>query len=270
MNCFIGLLLTNVLFAAGEWGQEAQGVKTRLTALEKAHAAGKPMRFRLEMLNVSKKVVQYDAQQVDVNDSMLVIGPDGKVVPYIASGCQTTGGGQPLKPGESVVLFKELDVADQYLMSKPGRYKVQYRKGDKAFGEVDFPASNVIEIDITKGKPKPSDAILEKMIPIVPGKDWEAKKSYSGEVAPEGRETTTGHHLYFIRLRALKADLRFVNVWITDKPVAEKAKERKTKSTFAGTSQWGNVYIGASPQMEQIWKDYLSQIKAALQIKPAS
>jgi hypothetical protein len=71
------------------WGPEQHGVQTRLIPLADSYQVGNPMPFKLEMKNVSDKIIQYDSQSVGVNDSMSVVRSSGESVPYVAGPSST-------------------------------------------------------------------------------------------------------------------------------------------------------------------------------------
>jgi hypothetical protein len=102
------------------------GLRTQLTGISREYVLGKPMVFRLELINDGKWELSYDDQQVAVNGSMIITRTDGTLMPYIAQGCQTSGAYRPIGPGQTVTLFDGLDLAKDYAVKEPGRYKVQF------------------------------------------------------------------------------------------------------------------------------------------------
>jgi hypothetical protein len=137
-----------------------KGLRTQLTALEQEYRVGQPMRFRLELVNEGQHELSYDHQQVAVNSSMLITREDGGRVPYTAGPYQTGGGRKPINPGETIVLFSRLDIAGQYDMSKPGKYRVQFSGQGLEIGDAITPRdepesrarrlfpSNTVEIEV--------------------------------------------------------------------------------------------------------------------------
>jgi hypothetical protein len=111
-------------------------LKTRLVPLNDKFLIGKPMLFRLELINDGPVDLSYDRQQVDVNDPLIVTGENGKRVRYIGEECQTAGAFQPIRAGRTVVLFDKLDIARQYQINKPGRYDVQFSGGGLFIGDL--------------------------------------------------------------------------------------------------------------------------------------
>ncbi|HVP11893.1 MAG TPA: hypothetical protein VMV94_11995 [Phycisphaerae bacterium] len=139
-----------------------EGLRTQLTALQDEYRVGQPMLFRLELINESRYELFYDRQQVEVNGSMTIICEDGRVVPYTAGPVQTLGGPRAIQPGGDAVLFEHFDVAKQYDMTKPGKYRVRFNghglevtdapddKGSRVSARRQFP-SNTVEIDVKPG-----------------------------------------------------------------------------------------------------------------------
>lgn len=251
------------------WGQEKNGVRTRLVPAETSFSLDQPMRFRLEMQNVGSETVQFDPQQVDVNNSVIIAGPGGKELPYIAPWCQTLGGPRPLKPGEQVVLFDGLDIAEQYLVTEPGQYTVQFRGQDQAFGEVPIPPSNTIRIQVTDGPLRTSRAIASHLVSVTPEARWKLSVVSEGEVTPSGRSSTRGVHLYLVRRAALKSDLVFVHFWVTERPtdvVEERTGQTATIAEHLGHSQWGDVYMRADAAVTRFWPEIRRDIRKALKL----
>ncbi len=134
-----------------------KGLRTQLTALQREYRLGRPMPFRLELVNEGKHELSYDDQQVAVNASMIIRDEDGRVVPYTAGPVQTGGADEPIRPGERAVLFASLDIAGQYDIKKAGKYQVQFSGHGLTVGDAigskngvarrTFP-SNTVEIEV--------------------------------------------------------------------------------------------------------------------------
>lgn len=123
------------------------------------------MKFRLELKNVGESVILYDPQQVDINGSLKVLDPEGRPVRYVATSFQTLGGKRPaLTPGNIVNLFSGLDLDSQYLIVKPGKYKVQFRGWA-------FPESNTVEIEVRPGTLPPIKQLAARLLEVLP-KEW--------------------------------------------------------------------------------------------------
>jgi hypothetical protein len=216
-----------IAFAAAasdtDWGPEVGGRRTRLVPLaspKKPFSLGQPMKFRLEMKNVGQSDISYDDQQVEVNNSMRVFGPDGKPVRYIDGWFQTVGETKVLRPSETTVLFDGLDLYKQYLIVKPGKYTVRFPGP---------PASNMVTIDVGGSSVSAARLVAYRLAGILPkGWDmtiheelreaaipgWEAKKPMSSVVLC-GNPT------------GLKADLVWVDLKISYQPLTWTGKVEK-------------------------------------------
>jgi hypothetical protein len=135
-----------------------KGLRTQLTALQQEYELGQPMPFRLELVNEGENELGYDEQQVAVNGSMIIKDENGRIIPYTAGPYQTGGALKPIKPGASAVLFASLDIAKQYDIKKPGKYRVQFSGRGLMVGDAigskhgvvarrEFP-SNTVEIEV--------------------------------------------------------------------------------------------------------------------------
>ena len=140
-----------------------KGVRTFLTPEQEVFKFGEPINFRLQLINDGNSVLSYDHQQVAVNNSMTITGPDGKQIEYIAGPIQTEGTFETIRPCETKTLFDRFDIAKQYDIKKPGKYHVQFngsglwvsvKTDDKAAEKESFKGypgrfpSNSVEIEI--------------------------------------------------------------------------------------------------------------------------
>ena len=228
------------------------------------------MRFRLEMQNVGTGTVQYDPQQVAVNASMIVIGPDGKERPYVAQYCQTQGSPKSLKVGDRAVLFDNLDVAAQYLMTKPGQYVIQFRGDHGPSGEVDIPPSDRVTIQVGDGPVQPAHAIAARLIRVVPSAQWWVSIANQGDVTPKGRSPAEGVHIYALRHGSSSRDRVFVHIWVTKEPTETNAGRSPTPAypvaTYLGRCEFGHVYVCPDKEATELWADMTQSIKRALDI----
>jgi hypothetical protein len=251
-----------------DWGEMENGVRTRLVPVDEVFPLGGPMRFRLEMINVGTTTVQYDSQQVDVNSSMLIKGPDGREAPYIEQAVQTVGGPRPLNPGERVVLFENLDISDQYLILTPGKYTVQFRGQGKAFGEVPIPPSNVVRINVSAGRLRPLHEVAGRLIGIAPDENWRVSVIREGEVTPTGRRADRGLHLCLVRWASLKKDVLLAPVWITENEVrvdkGDEPRSREGLSEYLGQCRWGHIYFHPSRNVQEVWPEYAKTVRWGL------
>jgi hypothetical protein len=121
------------------------------------YVVGQPARFRLEMKNFGKKVRAYDRGGVERDVVIMTGGPGGKPVRFIGpGGYQTHSSAEYIVPGETKILFDELDLTKQHLLSKPGSYTLRFAGTELAFPvESKIPPSAKITIQM-RPKPLPS------------------------------------------------------------------------------------------------------------------
>ena len=153
-----------------ELAPRLKGVRAFLTPEREAFKLGGLMRFHLQLINGGNSVLHYDRQQVAVNDSMTITGPNGEQVEYMAGPYQTTGALETIKPGETKTLFDRFDIAGQYDIKRPGKYRIQFNgnglhvsvKTDDKAADMDNPESfkpypgkfpsNMVQIDVKPGE----------------------------------------------------------------------------------------------------------------------
>jgi len=255
-----------------KWGPTQNGLKTRLVPLQQKYFIGQPMLFRLEMTNVGNTTIMYDSQQVAVNNSLKITGPDEVTCPYIGGSCQTLGYHKPIKPGETVILFDKFDITSQYFIDKPGKYKVQFRGQSRAFGEVPIPESNVLEIDVHPGSLTLPYFIANRLLEIFP-EEWNLvlQASTKTKVNPFGRAPTRGICIFFHLPTEGKDNRIFVGIWLTEhivdiSPQHSRHLEPPYISKYLGKNKWGYVYVTISPEAEKLLPDIKEQLIKALEI----
>ena len=238
------------------WGRERDGLQTRLTLRTTQPAVGKPLLVRLELRNTSRTVKRYDAQQAAVNHSLVIKGPEGGPVRYIAGDFQTAGNARTIKPGETVTLVAQLDVTRQYLLAQPGRYAIRFRGQRVAFGASPIPASNTLAISLGGGRLSPLQSILVRMLRVTP-KGW--------------RISLSGTAILFQHNRtALKRDVTTVQVWFSKKrlPAGATLGAGKDKRVVQhlGEHPLGYAYLTAPPEVRELWPQAKQKIQA--QVNP--
>ncbi len=102
---------------------------TRLTPLASTFQAGSPMLFRLELVNDGPAKLIYKPGAVGVNSSFIVMTSAGHPAKYTGPPTQTGLRHDIIEPGRTAVLLDNWDLANQYRLTEPGRYTVQFRGG---------------------------------------------------------------------------------------------------------------------------------------------
>jgi hypothetical protein len=236
-----------------KWGLKKDGVRTGLSAIEEGFSLGKPMLFRLVVENLGSRAVQIETAQAAVNSSMAIERSDGANVPYIAGSVQTGMGRRVLKPGERTVLFADLDIADQYLLTSPGTYKVTFRGQDGGDGSVMIPASNAVTIRVADGPVKPSRLVARNLLDEMKASGWRLEFVKDGDVVPLGRSSVNGTTVALSHGRRSKDD-PFVLIWVTASPSAIKParpdEKRWSPAEAIGRCPWGEVYVWSATAEE--------------------
>lgn len=237
-----------------------RAVRYVLTPLADEFVLGQPMLFRLEMKNVGDKTLGYWRTSVMVNDPMLVIDPNGRTLPYIDTSYQTGAGTDAILPGETIVLEDQYDVASQYRMSHPGRYKFQWKSHDRV--------SNVCEVDVKPGSVPEAELIYGRILATLPT-GWGATRrvvaaSEYGEppqgkrlhVSLIGKSGGKGNDYGIDLLILMEGDRIDADPWL------------KEWYDFWGLSRWGPVYARVG-EVDTLWPKYREEIAEALEITTA-
>jgi beta-lactamase regulating signal transducer with metallopeptidase domain len=254
---------------ADSWGCAVNSLQTRLIAEKDRVKAGEPVRLKLELRNVGPENRSYDSQQVDVNDSLIVRGPKGEEIPFVAGRVSTLGGGHSIKPGETVVLFDGLDATGQYLLTAPGVHTFQFRGiGKEGFafrgkGEPSIPPSNEVQVELA-GETTVTmkrEAALLKATPD--GWHFARIAGGDGRVTPAGRQEGRGYEYVWTTVAGLKSYVQTVRLWITEKPTAGVAGATE-ESEDLGPTRAGHAYVWASVGAWEAWRHLRTDIRAAL------
>ena len=222
----------------------------------------------------------FDSQGVNVNGSIRISDPDGKPVPYVGGGFQTAGGARPISPGETVVLFKGLDLTNQYLFVEPGSYTLQYCEKWAS----SIPPSNKIRVEMRPGTLPMSMQVPARLIEILP-EGWSmslnmrvAEVDHDGKITPSGWESGAGTYLSLDTNPAsgLKCDVLRVRVWVAEHWLARKGTLGGTGNEskpgrvadYLGKGADGYVYCILPEKADKEWPDIRAKVKAALKIEP--
>jgi hypothetical protein len=131
---------------ARTWGPTQKGLRVELREIPNHYARGYLKLLALSLENVSDKPIRYDPQQVDCNDSLIVKRNGVSPVPFRGEVVSTTGESKTIEPGNIVPLFYRLILEEQYDISQPGMYTVQFRGRDGHGEAAAIPASNVVTL----------------------------------------------------------------------------------------------------------------------------
>lgn len=113
---------------------KVQGVKTRLTPVSDRFIIGKPMLFRVELVNAGPSPVHYMDSGVR-HKSLTVLNENRETIPHTPQPMQIAVAKKELAPNTSIVLAEGIDITQGRAPIKPGRYFVQFNSADVQIGE---------------------------------------------------------------------------------------------------------------------------------------
>lgn len=137
---------------------------------------GQSLRVTLDLRNAGTRQFLYDDQDVD-RGSFDLVGPDGCDVPFIGWIGSRTGVEKALAPGSSTTLLYACDLSSEYLIDRPGRYRLRFSGRGLRFwkpeeaGPGDYPVrlvSDWVEIQIGEGTPTPAATMARRLRSILP------------------------------------------------------------------------------------------------------
>jgi hypothetical protein len=260
---FLGATSTNDSGQPLEWGPKKHGLRVSLSASDKEFSLGKPILLRLVVENQGRRAVHFAFEQLHVHLSMSIEQSDGTNVPCVVPPVQTGfGRGVVLNRGERTVLFEGLDIADQYLLTSPGTYKVRFTGQDGWPGmkdmlspSADIPASNAVTIRVADGPVKPSRLLAKELFDAAQTSGWRLEFVKEGDVVPVGRSSVSGTTLALSHGLRTKGDVMRARVWVTASPSAitppKPGENRSSPAEALGRCPWGEVYLSsaiASPE----------------------
>ncbi|MEW6026683.1 MAG: hypothetical protein AB1599_05265 [Planctomycetota bacterium] len=263
------------------WGAELNGIRTRLIPSKKAFTLGEPITFNLEMTNVGRSALKYDPQGMKVNDKMLIKDFNGHIIKYIDTDYQTMSPFRlpVIKPGESVYLLYNFDIMVSYHICKPGKYTVQFKGKDRAFGEMEFPASGTAQIEVIDGELIQNDFQLLRcrLIHIIPD-DWGMYMTNGFGVHQElvklHKQGGIVEKCFIMLLPPQKGIVHNMMVWHTKTPMDISKIKHDGKSAFStsvaeylGQDQRGYAYWEYTPKALELWPQAKEDILKALEIK---
>ena len=216
----------------------------------------------------------YDPQQADVNDSMLIRGPDGKRVPYVAGMYQTGSTGlRSLAPGETDMLISGLDLASQYLFTKPGSYTIQFRglpALGQGFGQA-IPPSGEITVKMQPGKLPFEMQVPARLLEVLPA-EWDIRLNMrvaeveSGNVHPPGWKTGPGTYVELVSHPNKEESTPNVEIWVAKRRLVPKNAKAGQPAVYLGEGADGHVYWQVNAKAKTAWPDIEKKVKAALRI----
>jgi hypothetical protein len=222
-------------------------LRTRLLLLKENPRLGQPILVRLELKNEGSSPVATRTWEAGCNHSLEITGPDGRPVAYIGGPHGGFGNPYSLRPGETEYLISFLDLREQYLIDRSGRYTVRYRgQGIRMEGPQVPIASCALDIAVAPGELDPKMAIASRVAPLVPEPLWFA---ISGDLKESYLEAGAG----------LKDEMVFaISIRI--------GKRIYPDEELLGNTPWGLVFA-STKNKDEVWPGWREAIMRALGIK---
>jgi hypothetical protein len=245
------------LIDANKWGEPNNGLVTQLIPRSVEYVVGKPMKFGLVLKNIIGSVKQYNNWAV-YSKPLRIKTPDNNC-PYDKKGPFSTQAGmlQPIDVNEIITLFEDLDVTDQYLIIKPGKYTVQ-------FCSIDPPASNVIEFDVKPGKPTEQDLLVSLMLNILPDASWRVTAPPRRNDSIEQKEES----IAVVLSRGGKIDHIGVMLWQTKiQGAINDRRQNPPEYEYLGKNESGYFYVSIPTKALDYWPKIKEDISKVLKLE---
>ncbi|MBC7820021.1 MAG: hypothetical protein IAG10_24325, partial [Planctomycetaceae bacterium] len=243
----------------GDEPKTLNGLRTRMTLLSEKAAVGLPLTVKIELQNVGTVERTYESQRANPEYRLEVIGPDGKPAEYINGPSQIQVGSAKVKPGETVTLWAEVDVASMFLLPKPGRYEIKLRGPDKFdAGENDptrvhpIPTSNTVAVTLAAGTLNEMQTTFVRVRDIAP-KGW--------EISTRG-DSIIGISPMFKKGNPQRGVLHLL--FLAERKTDEQKLLDVVPYEYLGRSTLGHAYLAASPETKTEWPKCVEQIRELL------
>ncbi len=222
---------------------------------------------RLTVRNTTDRSIQFNRQQIAVNDPFEVRRKDGKDVLWTDPIRQTGGRPGTIEPGNKQVLLGHFDLNEHYAFYKPGTYLIRHRGEEDYFEKSGLPPSNTIKIELT-GIPDRQAKIVHALRNVRPSEEWNIQRvnpdGLVNMVSPPGWEIRPG--ISFRVGISSKRTAKFIQLWFTKSASTKKSSGKTAKSKHLGKSPFGHVYL-RHVDVEKHWPDVEKQLRTALQVR---
>ena len=240
------------------WGQLARHTKlrSRLTLQTEQPTIGQPLRFQLELKNFGDEPQQVDLQRYEPFRVLKVQHEDFlNAATFIGMTPQTSQEMLTLKPGETHVAWKDVDLNDLYLLNEPGEVFVVAKGGNWA-AQAFWQDSNRIKLDLQPGRLTPDQRLIGELLDRMP-EDWVV--SHQADV-------------FFLSHApsSLKSDAATIQIVLSDHETVAKQLSRlraeSTNLTLSEIKRYGNNhgFLIASNSAPTRWVGYRETIEEAI------
>jgi hypothetical protein len=252
-----------------KWGEPNNGFVTQLLPQSEECVVGEPIKFGLVLKNISDSLKQYDYNAISYH-SLIIKTADNNEPYFKLSHYQTMEAPRPIGPDGIVTLFENRNITEEFVIIKPGKYRVQFRGGRPGSPDLILPASNVIEFEVKPGTPDERDFLISLLANVLPDASWHAEIQQRRRNAPAGRKeeaiSIILRHPHPGRYAGI-----IVTLWRTDLPVevTEQRQDAKTND-YLGKNDSGYFYIEIPPEALDYWPKMKEDIAKALKLDSQS
>ena len=243
------------------WGPapDLGNLRLRLTLNESELKEGQPVLATLEIKNFGEAVESYDPQYFDRNRVVNVKHVSGEPGQFIASSVQTMGGPIPLPPGQSRVLWEDVDVGSLYMLDQ-GEYRIQaispISKNVKNIPKTNvnrlqlaraMPISNVEALRVSTGEQTPIKRFLKSLISVAPA-GWKVSYNSYGIFITN---SPTG----------MKRDTTTISMSFTPEAIPEDQNVRNRLKL--GMTELGHLNLSSNDKAARLWPNHIAEIRQA-------
>lgn len=247
------------------WGEEKDGLKTRLTAASNVFRAGHSVSLALEVTNSGTVAKEYGRISANSSDNFEVLDESGNPVAYIAGPAQVVEREATILPGQTQVVAV-FDLADSYFLRKPGGYTVKLRKllGDS------LPPSGEFRFEVTPDRAAVNDPVAA-LLPLQK-KDWlfiASSEAHNRQPGANWQAVNCSTATFRLLPPTSKRDFDFVSLYLADEAAKKQPEDLAIESSAPATeylgklSRW-HVYFLASEGALKAWPTARDDISKAL------
>jgi beta-lactamase regulating signal transducer with metallopeptidase domain len=264
-----------------DWGEAANGLRTRVVAEQREFRAGEPIRMRIEVTNVSDQAITFQMPVAPYMNGymggVIVRDANSNVAPAIGGGGQFLVFGTNIAAGAALQLHW-FDLTDCYYLRHPGSYSAQFRAGRPPMQSSGssiqaLPLSGKFEFEVVSDAAADDDGDpVGRLLPILPEKWWlRSFGNQAGPLRPGGnREEVTGRALLLgdgVGDR-MTSEGRAIWLWLTGQRALEqeaRAGDTTPSSEYLGRAGRFFVYIHTNDNALKDWPTAEEDILTALQ-----
>ncbi len=231
-----------------EWGPapEQGNLRLSLTLKEGEAKEGQPVLATLAIKNFGDSDESYDWQNFDAFRAIRVSNTSNESDQYVGGSWGTSGQVTSLKPGESKVLWKSVDVGSFYMLDQ-GEYKIQVAPFSRRNKTI--PKSNIVTLKVKEGEQPPLKRLVKNLSRVAP-KGW--KVFIQSDVVIASHNPT-----------GMKQDNISIQISFTSEPIAEGRRSIKAFSPPIVT-ELGHANLLSNAKAAEYWPNHEEKISEAL------